>query len=280
MASSLTVTGWLLLFTAFSAAPTPKIDPAEAPYMRGLSLFRQKKFDAAREAFTQTFTLLKARKPEAGRKAHLLTLGRCDLLYFLAKIDHIQKKPRASCRNLAKLTEMLRTVPDGWKQWRINRLLPGRFEEAATLFEGCAQVPSILKLETTPKDATIALLDAKTKAWTPAQSPISTTQTSLTLRIQAKGFLDKTIQQHKVIRWKTQTLTVALKAKPKVVERRLVAVVTPPERRKPPPPTPWYRSPWVWVGVGAVVAAGAGVGIYAATRPRNRMSFVVVSNTP
>ena len=262
---------WYSLFVFTLGAATPA-DQAKEFYFKGIVAFQGGKYKESEQHFRKVYDLLgQAHAAEKSqRKKYLLSLGQCDVFFHLAQIALKQKQNRIACLRYNRLLTRLNKIPKEWPTWKVHPNLPGRFQKTREAISGsCQQVPSQVELQIKQTDATVEVAETKEGqvTWKPLkQRNFSTRQTSLTLRVSAKGYITKTLKNVKVERWTKQPVKIELAVKPiprKVVKR--------PVKTPTVAPTPIYKKWWFWTGIGVVVAGGATAAVLAATATRQEV---------
>jgi len=222
-------------------------------YYSALKHFEKQSWSKAKVDFTKALQLLKARKIKKARMRHFGQLGICDIMYHLAVIEEKQNKPFEACKLYSRVQKRLNSLPKDWKSWKINPLLPPRFDKAKVSLEACQKKPSEIVIKGLPSGAIIQQAfyekGKKEPTWKTIKQPIKTTKEQVLIRIQAPGYKTK-IRKLQVKRWKHSSEKVALLRKPKPKR------VTPTKRPTVKPPKKSSKWPLIIAISAGVVAAG------------------------
>ena len=253
-------------------------DDASKTYFQGLKHRKAERWKEAEASFRKTLALLEAKKGPKGKAGHILSLGKCDVLYLLASVVDKQGRKQEACLSLQSVEDRLRVIPASWRSWSINPVLPTRIKQAQAMYKDCAEVPTIFSWRSEPLEAKVEALQKKadgSEGWQAIQSPYAAKETTLLLRITAKDYQTQSMTIS-LQRWEPKQIEIQLKALPKPrpvtrpikpVERRVVVL---PRRPPPPPPPPPPKAsplPWILLGAGVLVAGAVTLGIVLATRP-------------
>lgn len=280
---------WKVMWLGFFLLGSPLVAQAkrdvfaEETYFKARKLFEGKKFKEARPLFAKLLELLRAKKAKETdtRKRHFLTLGQCDLLFHQGRILEALGQRWKACHRFERLRILLETVPKGWQQWRINRLLPERFVLAKERHKQCETVLSRLEVTGLPKGAKVSRkqlsADGKTTSWQPLKLPLKVKAGKLTLRFEAPGYESKE-ETVTVPRWGLAREEISLKKTPQKAPPRRRPDLR--RRREPPPKKPKGLSPWAWAGIaggGALLAGGVVLAVVLANQRTDRVQPVIRS---
>jgi len=128
-------------------------------YSRAQRAFQSQRWEEASRLFRRLLPALaglQKKRSKRSRSYHLMTLGRCDVLFHLAESHWKRKRYRASCRYHQRLARLRRGLPSGWRGWGVHPLVPVRLARSAqTLAARCPQVPSRIELQLRPRRARV-----------------------------------------------------------------------------------------------------------------------------
>lgn len=234
-------------------------DPGKL-YYQALKHYEQKQWGKAEPLFSKALQLLSARKaPSKNPKAkHYLTLGRCDIMYLLARIAQSQNKASKACIQLQTLQKAIQTVPLTWPKWKVNPTLIERMTDAKARLKRCqATQPSILVFTDLPPGTQVELQKITPKSpkpnWQKITLPLRTLQTNVTIRVTSPNHLPKTVTV-KLKQWQRNERKLALLPRP--IRK------APPSRPKIIKPPPKKVIPtWLWVTIAGVGIAGTATAV-------------------
>ncbi len=251
----------VLFFLLFLSLPFSfsYADRSETLYFEALKAFEKGQWLKAKKKLKLTLKLLAKKHPTTRKKKVFLTLGRCDIFYHLARIEEELKHPRHACRIYQNTLQVLSKLPPEWIHWRINRLLPIRFEDARKRFEKCGVIPSILDIRGLPPKTRIFWFkyfgSSGKKSLVEVHLPLKTTRKKFLLIFRAPHYLEHK-QEISLPRWHRITLTIHLKPKPKPRKPTSRPALVKIPKHQLPPPKQGDRT-WLWIGVGVGVLAAS-----------------------